>query len=810
MVFGSILQDIKFAFRVLAKARGFTFVAVLTLAVAIGASTAIFSVVDAVLIRPLGYPDAEELVTISLDASGAGVPELPFSDRGYWHFREKNRSFEEFGAYGSTRLALTGDGEPIQLLVGLMTNSAYQVLRASPLRGRLPSEEEDISEGPLVALLSHGLWVSRFGSDPGAIGSTIQLNDQTREVIGIMPPGFAFPSNEIDLWIPRQLNPESENFGGHGMPVIARLRDGATVESATLDAESLIQRFEEAGYGPEWLSNVFTGRAIVRTLKEEIVGDSRQPLLIILGTVLFVLLIACSNVANLFLVRAEGRLRETSVRAALGAGRGRLVRYVLTESVLLALMGGLGGLLLAYAGIRMLVAIGPASIPRLEGVGLSTYVFLFSSGLSVLAGLLFGVLPAMQTGSAKVQAALAAGGRGATAGRERHRARGLLVVTQVAVALVLLVGSGLMVRSFQKLRSVDPGFKTAGVVTFGLRLPASRYADADASTRFFDDLLGRLRALPGVENAGATTTLPFSGGGPVLATEIEEFPTGPDGFPPTFAIRFVTPGYFETMSIPIVSGRTVEPMDHQERLGKLFISASLKEQYWPNTSTMGKRIRAAGTWGEVAGVVGDIHAAGLDAPPRQTIYLPVRDTLDRSLRAMSVAVRASGNPSNLVPLLRREVGALDNSLPLSNIQTMDGLVGDSMSRTSFTMFLLVIAAVVALFLGSVGIYGVISYVVSQRTKEFGVRMALGADSPGIHSLVLKQGMVLAVAGVVVGVAGAALMSRMLTTLLFGISPFDALTFIAGPAVFLGVAVVACIIPAQRAAGILPAEALRSD
>ena len=296
----------------------------------------------------------------------------------------------------------------------------------------------------------------------------------------------------------------------------------------------------------------------------------------------------------------------------------------------------------------------------------------------------------------------------------------------------------------------------------------------------------------------------------MLATEIEEFPTGPDGFPPVFAIRWVTPGYFETMRIPVVSGRTVEPMDHQERLGKIFISASLKEQYWPNTSTMGKRLQAAGAWGEVAGVVGDIHAEGLDAPPAQTIYIPVRDTLDRPLRAMSVAVRGSGDPLDLVPLLRREVGALDNGLPLSAVQTMDDRVGDSLSRTSFTMFLLVLAALVALFLGIIGIYGVISYVVSQRTAEIGVRIALGADSSGIRTLVLKQGMTLAVIGVALGLVGAALMSRMLTTLLFGISPFDAITFIAGPAVFLAVAAVACVIPARRAANTDPAHALRSD
>ena len=554
---GSIAQDIKIALRVLAKTPGFTFIAVLTLAVAIGANTAIFSVVDAVLLSPLPYPDSDEIITITLDASGAGAPELPFSDRGYWHFREKNRSFDDFGGFGSTLLALTGNGEPTQLSVGLMTNSAYSVLGVSPFRGRLPSEEEDISDGPLVAILSHGLWVGRFGSDPDVLGSTIQLNDRTREVIGIMPPDFEFPSNEVDLWIPLQMDPESQNFGGHGIPIIARLSEGATVASATTDAESLIQRFEEAGYGPEWLSNVFTGRADVRTLKEELVGDSRRPLLIVLGTLAFVLLIACANVANLFLVRAEGRMRETAVRTALGAKRSRLVQYVLTESLLVAVIGGLGGLLLAYVGIRVLVAIGPASIPRLDGVGISGDVLWFTAGVSLFAGLLFGILPTLQTGSSKVRAALTDGGRGSTVGRDRLRIRGLLVVTEVALALVLLIGSGLMVRSFQELRSVDPGFNPSGIITFGLRLPAARYSDADASTQFFDELLERIRALPGVEAAGAVSGLPLSGGGPTLTTEIEEFPTGPDGFPPAFAIRWVTPGYFETMRIPIVSGRTV-------------------------------------------------------------------------------------------------------------------------------------------------------------------------------------------------------------------------------------------------------------
>lgn len=805
---GFVIHDMKIALRVLAKAPGFSFVVILTLAVAIGANTAIFSVVEAVLLRPLAYPEAEDIVTLNLDASAAGVAELPFSVRGYWFFGESNRSFESLGGYFETRLALTGEAEPIELQVGAVTNSFFEVLGTPTLRGRFPSTEEDLPGGPPVVLISHGLWVSRFGSDPGVIGQTVQLDDQTREVIGIMPPGFSFPSSEVDLWIPLRLNPASENFGAHNTRVIARLRSDATVESATADAERLIARFAEVGYGPEWLGSVFTGRAIVRTLKEEIVGSAQRPLWIILGTVGFVLLIACSNVANLLLVRAEGRIRDTAVRTAMGATRAQLIRYVLTESVLLSMIGGLGGLLLAYAGIRVLVAIGPASIPRLDGVGISMNVFLFTAGISLTTGLLFGVLPAMQSGTAKVRDALADGGRGSTVGRGRHRARSLLVVTQVALALVLVVGSGLMVRSFGALAEVGPGFDPSGVVTFDLKLPRARYPDADASTSFFDELLGRLRALPGVENAGATSVLPLVTGGPEWGTPVEEFPAPPDGFPPVFAIRWAGPGYFETMRIPIVSGRTIEPADHQELLGKIFISAALKEQFWPTTSALGKQIRAGGAWGEVAGVVGDIHAKGLDVPPMQTIYIPVRDTLDRPLRAMSIAVRGAGDPLDLVPLLRREVAAIDDALPLSRIRTMDSLVGDSMSRTSFTMTLLVLAALVALFLGSVGIYGVISYVVSQRTSELGVRMALGADSPSIRSLVLKRGMILAVTGVAVGLAGSALMSRMLTSLLFGVSPFDPLTFIAGTTVFLAVASLACIIPAQRAARIDPADALR--
>ena len=631
-----VWQDLRLARRTLLKDRGFAAVVVLTLAVAIGANTAIFSVVDTVLLRPLAYPDAEEIVTIGLDN--------PFPNTAYRHFREENTSFEEFGAFRPQRLPLTGNGEPTQLSVGRMTNSVYAVLGIPPLRGRLPSEVEDISDGPLVTVLSFDLWTIRFGADPEVIGSTIQLNDRTHEVIGIMPPDFTFPNREIDLWIPLQLATEEFPF----VQVIGRLRDGATLESATTDTENLVRRL------PLLFRAALAGGTDVQTLKEGIVGDSRQLLLIVLGAASFVLLIACANVANLFLVRAEGRVRQIAVRAALGATRRRLIQFVLTESVLLALIGGLGGLVLAYTGIRVLVATGPANIPRLDTVGINATIFWYTAGASVLAGLLFGVLPTIQTGSAKVRVVLTDGGRGSTAGRSRFHVRGLLVVTEVALALMLLIGSGLMVRSFQELRSVDLGFDPDGVVTFGLTLPVARYPDAVAHMQFLDQLLERVRALPGVEAAGATTALPLRGG-MSLRLGIEEFPTGPGEYMPRFEVRWVTPDYFETMGIPIVSGRTVEPWDrlwdNQGPPGKLVISASLKEQYWPNTSTMGGILLLAGVRGEVAGVVGDVHAEGLRAAPlAQAVYLPLDGPRPPgSQLTVSVAVLGSGNPLDLVP-----------------------------------------------------------------------------------------------------------------------------------------------------------------
>ena len=807
-------QDLRIAARTLAKTRAFTFVTVATLAVAIGANTAIFSVVDGVLLRPLPYPDSDRIVRVAAltlpQAGGDGA--APYSDRGYWHFANNNRSFEAFGAHegGNAQWPLTSDGEPLQVNVALMTRSAFDVLGVQPIRGRLPAPEEDVPDAPLVVLIGSELWADRYGSDPGIIGRSIELNGASREVIGVMPPGYDFPTPQTEVWAPDRLNPASENFGGHHLDAIARLRPGVTVEEATADAKSLIARFAEVGYGPQWFEGIFSGEARVRTLKDEIVGDARQPLLILLGTVGFVLLIACSNVANLLLVRAESRTRERAVRVALGSGRARLMGYVMTESLLLSLVGGALGIALAWIGTRLLVAAGPASIPRLEEIGLNGTVLLFTTAISVGAGLLFGALPALRAGSRRTLGVLRDGGRGTTVGRERHLARGALVVGQVALALMLLVGSGLMVRSFQRLRSVDPGFEADGIMTFRVSLPPNKYATPDATAQFFDQLLEGLAAVPGASSAAGINNLPLTGGGAILTTQIDDHPTPEGEFPPTFLIRRATPGYFATMGIPIVEGREFTTEDHQARLGSLLISESIKRQYWPNESALGKRMTTAGAPARVVGVVGDLHDSGLEIPAEQFVYKPMLDSVGGGVRAMMMTVRTDGDPTALVPGIRTTVQSLDPALPITQIRSMEDIVGESLSRTTFTMTMLLLAAAVSLFLGSVGIYGVLSYVAAQRTAEMGVRLALGADSRIVRRLIIRQGLTLAALGIALGLLGAAAAGGVMSSLLFGVSPLDPITLVGVSATFLGVAALACAIPAERAARTSPAVALRAD
>ena len=812
-MWSSIKQDVWVALRSLRKARGLSLVALTTLAVSIGATSAIFSVVDGVLLRPLPYPDADEIVTVAattLPQVGGG--DAPFSDRGYWHFVENNRAFETFGGYagGSIQWPLTGvDGPPVQVDVAALTATAFEVIGMYPQRGRFPTAEEDIPDGPQLVLISDALWKNRFGADPDIIGKTIELNGMSREVIGIMPDGYEFPRRETDAWIPRQLDPASENFGGHHLAGIARLSQGMTIEAATADAESLIARFDEAGYGPQWFDGVFSGEANVAPWKERLVGDAREPLLILLGTVVFVLLIACSNLANLLLVRAESRVRERALRMALGSGRGRLIQYVLTESLLLSLAGGILGILLAFAATRALVAYGPVSIPRLHEVGINGTVLLFTTGIALLAGLLFGLIPALKAGSRKALAALRDGGRGATIGRERHRIRSLLVIGQVALALMLLVGSGLLVRSYQQLRDVDPGFQS-GAMTFRLSPPPNKYADAEATARFYGELVQRLEAIPGATSVGGINNLPLTGGGSVLTVQIDEFPIDEDEFPPAFLARRVTPGYFEAMGIPIIEGREFTADDHNARAGSIIISESVKREFWPETSALGKRITTNGAPARVVGVVGDVHDESLEVDAEQFSYKPMLDSIGGGVRPMMMVVRTDLDPNLLVAPIREAVAELDPDLPITEMRSLDGILSNSLSRTSFTMTLLMLASVIALFLGAVGVYGVLSYVAAQRAPEMGVRLALGADGPKVGKIILTQGMVMAAVGVALGLGGAAALSGVLGSLLFGVSPMDAATLTTVSLIFLGVAALASALPAARASRTHPAIALRGD
>jgi predicted permease len=735
-----------------------------------------------------------------------------FSDKGYWHFVNNNRSFEKFGGYlgWATPSPLTGEGPPRQVGVGLMTLSAFEVLGVFPDLGRLPTPEEAALNGPRVALLSHDLWVSQYGADPAILGRIIHLNGTPSEVIGVMPAYFDFPRPDIDLWTPLQLDPASTNYGGHYIGGIARLAPGVTIESAVAEARGLVARFGELGYAPSWFEGIFDGGAVVRQLRDYIVGDAREPLLVVFSTVAFVLLIACSNIANLLLVRAEGRRRENAVRMALGGSRGRLARHIFVESALLAFVGGAFGVLLAYVATDVLVSIGPVSIPRLGEIEVSGTALAFTAVVSAFAALLFGSLPALGSISVKTMAALRDGGRSATVSRERHRTRNALVTTQVALAFVLVIGSGLMVRSFDALRLVDPGFSAEGVLTFTVRPLETKYADAQAMAQFYDRLLERLEAVPGVTQAGAINGLPLTGFGMNLATFIEEFPPAEGAFPPVFGIRRATPGYVEAMRIPLVEGRTFSLDDHNLRLGSVIISRSVKEQYWPTTSALGKRLTISGNAVQVVGVVGDVRTRSLDAAPEQLLYLPMRDAQgDAGVDAMTVTIRAAVEPFSLVGPIRSAITELDPDVAMADVRLMQAVVAESMSRTSFTASVLTIAAVIALFLGSIGIYGVLSYIVSQRTAEIGIRSTLGATPWNVRRMILSQGLWLAGIGVLIGLAGAVALGRFLATQLYGVSAVDPVTIAAAAAIFVVVAVLASLLPAARAAATAPVDALRS-
>lgn len=817
------VTDVRHTLRSLRRSPGFTVAAVLTLTVSVGATTAIFSVVDGVLLRPMPFPDPDRLVRVTLHTrpQANATVEMPFAELGFFHLLENNRAFARVGGVsvfagtnGADEWALTGSGAPYPLAVARMTAGAFDVLGVPPRLGRFPTEAEDRPGGAPVLLVSDALWRTVFNASPSIAGRIVQVNGAPWEVIGVMPASFRFPQPDVDIWIPFQLDPTSRNVNRPSIGFIARLAEGATVESATADVERLVTGFADAGYPLNWTRDVLTGKAHVRTVKDDVVGRSRRPLLVLLGTMAFVLLIGCSNVANLFEVRAEARAVDAAIRVAIGSGRRRVVQLLLTEGVIVGLAGGIGGVAVAYGGLRALIAAAPASIPRLDEIGINPTALTFTATVSIAAGVLFALLPALRTGSSRVLMSLQAGRSGAT-GRQRHVARSGLVVAQVALALTLFVGSMLMVRSFTALSAVDPGFDASRVLTFRVAPSDRGYPGGEDGARFYDSLLERLRAIPGVTTAGAASFLPMTGGigglgGPFLGTEIEDAPLEPGARAPNSVFRRATPGYFEAMRIPVIEGRTFIDDDHRRRLGSAIISQSLKNQYWPRSSALGKRVTIAGASARVIGVVGDVHDTAPDARVEPVVYKPMLDERGGGVRAMAVTVRTERDPLEILPAIRREIRAMDPQLPVSDIQTMQAVIGATMSRTSFTMAVLVLAAGIALFLGAVGIYGVMAYGVVQRTGEIGVRQALGADRASVFRLILGDGLSMAALGIGAGLLASVALGRAWSSLLFGVSPYDVVTLALAAIVFVTVSVLASAIPVLRAVRISPAVALRGD
>jgi predicted permease len=794
--------DLRIAFRGLARDRTTTTVAVSTIAIAIGASTAVYSVLDGVLLRPLGYPAEDRIVRVAIAARPeSGASEGPFSPPGYRLLVNETRAFEAVGSAGVVRRPLYGDGPAEAVDVALMTTSAFEVIGVEPLLGRLPTPAEDVAGGPAVALISHALWQSRYGSDPLVLGRTIQLGPEAYEVIGVMPRGYDFPTTDTGAWILRSLDPD--DFRRHFLTVFARLAPGVTVDEAKADTERLIARFPELGYGPQWFEDIFTGEAIVRPLKEEIVGKARGPIFIALGTVVLLLIVAYANVANLLLVRAESRTDERALRGALGAGGVHLFRYSLVESGLVLGVGALLGIALAAGGTRALVAIAPAAIPRLQEIRLGTSVLLFTSGAALGSTFLFALLPAALNdhGQHDVFRRI---GRGTFVRKGPSRIQDALTVGQIALTVTLLAAAGLMIRTFSELRAIDPGFRAENVLTFRLSPSPAKYPGPEYSARFYDELLGRIRELPGVSEAGAVMELPVTGGGGLMNLTLE----GVTGI--GYSTGRATPGYFEAMGIPIVEGRAFTPEDHALRLGSALISESVKRALWPDESALGKRVEGWGDPATIVGVVGDVHQKDLRSPPEHTVYKPLLDSVGGGGLSLAVVVRGVDDPRALIESLRAVVAELDADLPLSDVRTMQSIVGDAMSRTTFTMTLITLAAGIALFLAAIGIYGVLSYVVSRRRREMAVRIAVGAGRSHVLARVLSHGLRLAVLGLVVGTSAAVALGRGLRALLSEAGPLDTVTLGTVALILLLASGAASLAPAIRSANTRPADALRDE
>jgi putative ABC transport system permease protein len=812
---GTIGQDIKYGLRMLLKSPSVSIVATIALALGIGANTAIFSVVNAVLLRPLPFQNSEALMSVFEKDQTRGIIRGTYSYPNFFDLREQNHVFEHVAAYHDNDFIMTGRGEPVRISGGMVTADLFSVLATPPFLGRtfLPDEDKPTETGRVV-VLSERLFASRFNSDASIINQQITLDGKRYTIIGVMPRGFEFPiQNEpLDLWTTiaddaTGSTPMTAQRGAHFLGVIGRLRPGVTEAQAQTETDAIAARLEQQY--PD--TNTHKGIRVVSAL-QALVGDVRPALLILLGAVACVLLIACANVANLLLARAMTRHKEMAVRSALGASRIRVVRQLLTESILLSLAGGLLGLALAFWWSDLLIALGKKDIPRAIQVGLDWRVLAFTLAVSVLTGLVFGLVPALHLSSTELTESLKEG-RGAGAGAKRNRIRGVLVVAELAIAVVLLVGAGLLIQSLWRLQHINPGLQPQNVLTFNLSLPDVRYS-SEKQARFYRDLLPRLRALPGVQSASAVMPLPLSGDRMSISFQIEGRPVAPKD-QPSADLFVAEPTYFRTMGIPILKGRDFEERDEHKSTPVVIVTEEFARQFFPGEDPVGKRIKPGiSTWDdekstmrEIVGVVADIRSRTLDTAPKPAFYLPQSQV---PFTESIAVVKSANDPKLLAGSITREVSALDAELPVFGVKTMEEYISSSVAAPRFNTTLLSIFAGVALLLTIIGLYGVMSYSVAQRTNEIGIRMALGAQTRDVLGLIVKDGLKMVSLGLVLGIAGALALTRLLATLLFGVTTHDPVTFVVIGALLSLVGMLACYVPAWRATRVDPLDAFRCE
>lgn len=810
----TLFKELRYGIRSLLKHPGFTAIAVITLALGIGANTAMFSVINGVLLRPLPYHEPDRLVTIWEESPQRGLYQLPVSFANFRDWVEQNHVFEQISAYTFTNLNLTGAGEPARLLTVRSSANLFSLVGAAPLLGRAFLTEEDKEGANRVVILGHALWQSRFGSDPEIVGKSLTLNNQSYTVVGVMSSNFQFPvgfgylgkvlNDPVELYVPIAATSKETGRGNYSFFAIGRLKPGVTIDQAQAEMTTIEGRLEQQY--PE--GNTGIGISLIST-QEQTVKEIRPALLVLLGAVAFMLLIACANIANLLLVRAASRQKEIAIRTALGASRLRVLRLLLTESLMLSFAGGCLGLLLAIWGTDALMALAPDNIPRLNEVAVDARVFGFTLAVSLVTGIFFGLIPAIHASKPDLNEALKEGSRGSMGSTAGKRTRSVLVAVEVALSLVLLIGAGLMIKSFLRLQQMNLGFNPDNVLAVNLSLSSSRYPEDRQQVAFFREALERLQSLPGIKSAGATTGLPLTLSLSGSDFRIEGRPEPEAGKEMIIHTRSVSPDYFETLGIGLIKGRNFSDRDKSDAPRAAIINDDLARIYFPNEDPLDKRITFddGESWISIVGVIEDVKQLGLDSSAKPEVYFPY---LQRAAPSMSLVVRTASDPLALAGAVKSQIQMIDKDLPIDDAQTMQQLLAESTSGRRFNMLLLTVFATVALVLAIVGIYGVMSYTVTQRTHEIGIRVAIGAQSRDVFRMVIGQGMMLAMIGVAFGLVGAFGLTRLMTTMLFGVEPTDPATFVSIAVLLTTVALVACCIPGRRAAKVNPLVALRYE